>query len=81
LENDEKFEKKAVFIDQSLINSYPDDRCGAAYKKGDFIVHWAGNQCGIMEWTNEIDYSINLWNKNPKPFDYIKQEWRKSYFS
>ena len=25
LENDEKFEKIAVFIDQSLINSYPDD--------------------------------------------------------
>ena len=64
LKYDQNFNTKFVFIEQFLINSYPDNRCGSVYKKGDFLAHWAGSKDTITEWVNEIDYDKNLWTKN-----------------
>ena len=79
LKYDEFFSTKNVFIDQFLINSYPDNRCGTVYEKGDFLAHWAGSKHTIMDWVNNIDYSNSLWTKNKIKIDYRKQEWKKSY--
>ena len=57
---DPKFVEKIMKLNQVDINAYPDDRCGYKYQDGDFIIHWAGNKQGIMDWGNKIDLTENL---------------------